>query len=74
MQLRNQLTATQFVQSFDNPAPEVAGGSKVDLLSASGGTLRLSTLEELSLLGPSLVLGRLDPLTVKHNSRFIIKK
>ena len=51
---------------------EVAGGSKVDLLSASGGTL--STLEELSLLGPSPVLGRLDPLKVKHNSRFITKK
>ena len=51
---------------------EVAGGSKVDLLSVSGGTL--STLEELSLLRPSLVLGRLDPLKVKHNSRFITKK
>ena len=51
---------------------EVAGGSKVDLLSASGSTL--STVEELSLLGPSPVLGRLDPLKVKHNSRFVTKK
>ena len=50
----------------------VASGSKVDLLSASGGTL--STLEELSLLGPSPVFGRFDPLKVKHNSRFITKK
>ena len=31
-------------------------------------------LEELSLLGPSLVMGRLDLLKVKHNSRFITKK
>ena len=51
---------------------EVAGGSKVDLLSASGGTL--SILEELRMLGPSPVLGRSDPLKVKHNSRFITKK
>ena len=51
---------------------EVAGGSKVDLLSASDVTL--STLEELILLGPSPVLGRLDPLKVKHSSRFITKK
>ena len=41
-------------------------------LSASGGTL--STLEELSLLGPSPVFGRLDPLKVKHSSRLITKK
>ena len=39
---------------------EVSGGSKVDLLSASGGTL--STLKELSLLGPSPVFGRSDPV------------
>ena len=50
----------------------MAGGSKVDLLSASGGTL--STLEELSLLGPSPVLGRSDPLKVGHNSRLITKE
>ena len=50
---------------------EVADGSKVDLLSASGVTL--STLEELSLLALSPVLGRFDPLKVKHNSRFITK-
>ena len=36
--------------------------------------MELSLLEELSLLGPSPVLGRLDPLKVKHNSRFITKK
>ena len=51
---------------------EVDGGSKVDLLSASDGTL--STVKELSLLGPSPILGRLDPLKVKHNSRFITRK
>ena len=51
---------------------EVAGGSKVDLLSASGGTF--STLEELSLLGPSPVFSRSDPMKVKQSSRLITKK
>ena len=45
---------------------------EVSVSSTMGGML--STLEELSLLRPSLVLGRLDPLKVKHNSRFITKK
>ena len=34
----------------------------------------LSVLWKNCLLGPSPVLGRLDPLKVKHNSSFISKK
>ena len=69
-------TATLHESGVSGPAcdlsvdhSEVADGSRVDLLSASGGTL-----EELSLLKPSPVLGRSDPLKFKHNSRWIAKK